>query len=384
MRNDDNDFLPRYSVRPPKSVRNARSKKKKIDNLVDLERDLFDLTISKFAPAEPAQDMKHSPVRRIHVFEHNNDQIGRIPNISNAAKNLSDFDRIRTSHLNINSDVHAELRASEHRLQLVKRGVPLAKVLINESHPKYEPFEPEKRFDGVNDAMRKMPSKYSGIPPSRKIQFLSQTSSKQIDRVDLVSKINIAGPQKNKLRKITNGTSKIQLQYHNEMIHHLNHVNERRLRSTRKFYDDIADYGYDVAQRKAKRAAQRSRLRVMCKAEWWEDFMREVTKNKKPNSSFDDSYDENEENCDDAEMKITHAEEKFIERLARHPNFTMAEFIDIVREMDARQAKLKTNDRCRKWLDWINERCGIIDKMTLKLMIEEEKNILRKARSEFK
>ena len=99
---------------------------------------------------------------------------------------------------------------------------------------------------------------------------------------------------------------------------------------------------------------------------------------KKPNSSFDDSYDENEENCDDAEMKITHAEEKFIERLARHPNFTMAEFIDIVREMDARQAKLKTNDRCRKWLDWINERCGI------KLMIEEEKNILRKARSEFK
>ena len=62
----------------------------------------------------------------------------------------------------------------------------------------------------------------------------------------------------------------------------------------------------------------------------------------------------------------------------------MAEFIDIVREMDARQAKLKTNDRCRKWLDWINERCGIIDKMTLKLMIEEEKNILRKARSEFK
>lgn len=370
MQNDD-DYRAHYSVRPPKAVLSARSRKKPINNLVDLEKDFFELTLAKFDPVEPAQDIKHKPVRRVHVFEHHGDKIERVPNnITNTAKKLGEFDRIRTSHLNVNADVHAELLASEHRLQLVRRGVPLSKVLMNESHPKYEPFEPEKRFDGVNEAMRKMPSKYSGIPPSRKIQFIYQTSSKPNDRVDLVSKINIAAPQKNKLRKIRKGTSKIQLQYHNEMIQHLNHVNERRLRSTRKFFDDIADYGYEIADRKAKRAAQRSRLRVMCKAEWWEDFMKEVSKNKKTNNNEDD----------DDEMKITYAEEKFIERLARNPNFTMSEFIDLVHEMDVRQNKMKKKDRCREWLDWINERCEIIDKNTLKLMLEDKKNIIRSAR----
>ena len=173
---NENDFTPHYSVRPPKAVRIARSRKKKVDNIVDYERDLFDLTLSKFTPDEPAQDMKHSPVRRVRVFEHHEDQTGKMPNITDNAKKLGDFDRIRTRHLNVNADVHSELLASEHRLQLVRRGIPLAKVLTNESHPKYETYDPDKRFDGVHDAMRKMPSKYSGIPPSRKIQFIYQTS----------------------------------------------------------------------------------------------------------------------------------------------------------------------------------------------------------------
>lgn len=377
---DDSAYLPHYSVRQPKAVKIARSRPKKIDNLVDFERDLFDLTLSKFAPTEPAQNIKRNPVRRVHIFEHHGEQNGRMPNVTHAVKNLEDCDRIRTRHLNVNADVHAELRASEHRLQLVRRGVSLSKVLMNDSSKKYQAYEPGKRFDGVNDVMRKMPTKYSGIPPSRRIQFVQSTSSTPPERVDLVSKINIAEPQKAKLKKIRHVTAEVELQRHNEMIQHLNHANERRLRSTKQFFDDIADYGYEVAQRRAKRAAQRSRLRVMCKADWWEDFMKEVSKNPKAPST-DEYIDEETEENNNTEMKITRAEEKFIERLARHPNFTMSEFIDIVYEMDKRQSKMKVKDRCRQWLNWINERCKIIDKTTLKIMLEEKKNLMIVAKS---
>lgn len=372
MDDESDEYKPHYSIRMPKTSKTARNDSpKKIDNLVDLERNLFELTLSRFAPAEPLSDPKHKPVRRVRIWDHhgagktNEDSLGE--NVNHVVGKLQDCEHFRTDRLNSNKEFHNELRASEARLRLVKRGVPLYKALqepqlmtydsarrstsLQKSQsgkicpPLYTPVEPNRRFDGINDAMHKIPAKYTGIPPVRKVQFVYPVASKQPERVDLVSKINLTDQARTRLKKAKQKSENIQLQYHNEMIEHLNHVNERRLRVADQFFDDVAEYGIDKAEMNAKRSSQRSRLRTMCKVEWWEDFI---------NFAFPDN-------------KITKKEEKFVERMARHPNLTTSEFIDLVREI----GDDPKNSRCREMLDWINERCQIIDTVTLRLMLED-------------
>ena len=373
MEDDSDEYKPHYSVRMPKSVKNARSESpKKIDNLVDLEHNLFELTLSRFAPAEPLSDPKHKPVRRVRIWDHHNagntaeDSTGK--NVNHVVGQLQDCEHFRTDRLNSNKEFHNELRASEARLRLVKRGVPLYKALQEPSLmtynsarrpskkpfqksqsqvcPPYTPVEPDKRFEGVNEAVHKIPAKYTGIPPVRKVQFVYPVTSKQPEHVDLVSKINLTDQARTRLKKTRQRSENLQLQYHNEMIEHLNHVNERRLRVADQFFNDVAEQGLQQAEINAKRSSQRGRLRTMCKVEWWEDFI---------NFAFPDN-------------NITPKEEKFVERMARHPNLTTTEFIDLVREI----GEDPKNTRCREMLNWINERCQIIDSVTLKLMLEDK------------
>lgn len=372
MEDENDEYKPHYSVRMSKTAKTARAESpKKIDNLVDLEHNLFELTLSRFAPAEPLSDPKHKPVRRVRIWDHhgagktNEDSLGE--NVNHVVGKLQDCEHFRTDRLNSNKEFHNELRASEARLRLVKRGVPLYKALQEPSLmtynsarrptkktmqksqsqvcPPYTPVEPDKRFDGVSDAMHKIPAKYTGIPPVRKVQFVYPVTSKQPERVDLVSKINLTDQARTRLKKARQRSENLQLQYHNEMIEHLNHVNERRLRQADKFFEDTAEQGLHQAEMNAKRSSQRSRLRTMSKVEWWEDFI---------NFSFPNN-------------NISKREEKFIERMARHPNLSPSEFIDLVREI----GDDPKNNKCREMLDWINERCQIIDTVTLKLMLED-------------
>ena len=366
MDDDSDEYKPHYSVRMSKTPKTAREENpKKIDNL-------FELTLSRFAPAEPLSDPKHRPVRRVRIWEHHGagktNEASNGENIEHVVGKLQDCEHFRTDRLNSNKEFHNELRASEARLRLVKRGVPLYKALqepqlmtynsarrpnkttLQKSQsqavpPLYTPVEPDRRFEGINDTMHKIPAKYTGIPPVRKVQFVYPVTSKQPERVDLVSKINLTDQARTRLKKAKQRSENIQLQYHNEMIEHLNHVNERRMRVAEQFFNDTAEQGLERAELNAKRSSQRSRLRTMCKVEWWEDFI---------NFAFPDN-------------NISTKEEKFVERMARHPNLTTTEFIDLVREIgdDPR------NSRCREMLEWINKRCQIIDSVTLKLMLED-------------
>lgn len=350
----DDDYTPQYLVKPPPIPKTSRPEPKKIDNLIDYEHELFQLTLANFAPQEPANDLKHKPVRKIRMFEnHDKSHNGNIENVSTVVTKLKSCDKIRVDHIKMNDPVHAELRASEHRLQLVRRGVPLNKVLYNENHQEYQVIEPPKRFKNIQNAVRKVPPKYSGIPQSRKIQFLYPTKPTPPDHVDLISKINMVDARRNKLKQLKQQSNEIQLRYYNEMLEYLNHCNERRIRASRQFFDDMADYGLERAEINSKRNAQRSRLRVMCKAEWWDDFMNEAV-------------------GDNITTRITPSEQSFLERLSRKPSFTISEFIDLVIEMEKREKRMKKKDRCREWLDWINERCQIIDKATLHHILEEK------------
>ncbi|OHT09763.1 hypothetical protein TRFO_21185 [Tritrichomonas foetus] len=341
----DIDYKPHYSVKPPKVPKSSRGPRR-IDNLVDLESDLFDLTLSKFAPMEPASDIKRNPVRNVRVWEHHNDKntISGGQSVQNMVHKLKDCDHFRARNINKHKEFHNELKASEYRLNLVKRGVSFNKLLKNPTE-EYQTVEPEKRFAGINDVIRRIPTKYTGIPPVRKIQFIHPTSSKPPERVDLVSKINFSEGPKAKLKHIRQQSADLQLQYHNEMIDHLNHANERRQRASQQFWDDMIEYGIDRAQLNAKRAAQKSRLRVMGQIEWWDDFM-----------SY--AYHTN----------LTKYEEKFIERLSRNPKITTSELIRMIREMERKPER----KRCLDWLYWINNKCNIVNKTTLKLMLEHE------------
>lgn len=367
-----NEYKAHYSIKMPKTPQSARTQApKKIDDLVELEDNLFELTLSRFAPDELSADPKHRPVQRVRIWDHHGPQSNEnsvSPNMHHIVGKLKDCEHFRTDRLNSNKEFHQEMRAAENRLKLVKRGVPLYRVLkdsqipsstyssprqakLNKTKsstvvpPMYTPVEPNRRFDGVNEVMHKIPAKYTGIPPVRKIQFVYPVSSTQPEKVDLVSKINLTEVARTRLKRTKQRSENLQLQCHNEMIDHLNHVNERRLRAAEDFFNDTAEYGLEIAQINAKRSLQRSRLRTMCNVEWWDDFI---------NFAFPTNV-------------VKKNEEKFVERMARHPNLSPAEFINLVREMDADP----NSGRCREMLDWINERSGIIDNVTLNLMLED-------------
>jgi hypothetical protein len=148
------------------------------------------------------------------------------------------------------------------------------------------------------------------------------------------------------LRQICQGSEKLQLQYHNELIQHLNHKNERRLRSSEKFFEDLNKYGLKQAQLNAKREGQRSRLRVMGKTPWWEEFI---------------AYAFSE--------RVGQAEEHLIERIARRPRLTLKEYYDYLRELENRHEQC---DRCLDLLKWLNAKCHYADDQIIEILKFDE------------
>ena len=341
-------YKPHYSVHAPRTTRASEESSHEVPSLTDIHSDLFEYTMSKFAPSEPNQDAKHRAVRRVRVFDHHNDHEENT-NIPHVVRQLKECETFKGRHLNKNKEFHSELKASELRLQLVKRGVSFNKLIteddtFREEQPcEYKVVEPTKRFEGVSEVIRKIPKKYSGVPPVRKIQFIYPVTARQTERVDLVARINLTDGPRARLKRIRQRSNDLHLMYHNEMIDHLNHTNERRSRAAQMFWDDMNKYGIERAQINAKRAASRSRLRYMCKAEWWQEFMSE-----------------------NVNGRISKFEEKFIERLARNPDITVSTLIKMIKEME----RNPNSGRCRQWLDWINEHVGIIDKQTLAIMLD--------------
>ena len=342
--------MTEFAPKPPSAPKAATSRP--MDNLVDYEQDLFELTKSKFKPNEPLCDPKHRPVRRIRVWDHHGDNADGsfAPNLHHLVSQLNDCENVNVDRLKTYAEYHDALKVSNARLDRVRRGCSLYR-LLEEEPPIYKPVQPQRRFAVVNDILQKMPGKVPTIPPARHIEFVYPVSARAPERVDLVSKISIAESQRLKLKRVVQTSERQHLQYHNELVDYLNHKNERRMRASQAFYEDIAKYDLKRAELNAKRNSQKSRLRVMIKTQWWEEFI-------------EFAFSE----------RVRREEEKFIERIARKPNLSVKEYYDLLRELESRP---ETAGRCVELLKWLNNKVHYADEEMVDILRYDEQRYRR-------
>ena len=342
--------MTEFAPKPPSAPKAATSRP--MDNLVDYEQDLFELTKSKFKPNEPLCDPKHRPVRRIRVWDHHGDSTDGsfAPNLHHLVSQLNDCENVNVDRLKTYAEYHDALKVSNARLDRVRRGCSLYR-LLEEEPPIYKPVQPQRRFAVVNDILQKMPGKVPTIPPARHIEFVYPVSARAPERVDLVSKISIAESQRLKLKRVVQTSERQHLQYHNELVDYLNHKNERRMRASQAFYEDIAKYDLKRAELNAKRNSQKSRLRVMIKTQWWEEFI-------------EFAFSE----------RVRREEEKFIERIARKPNLSVKEYYDFLRELESRP---ETAGRCVELLKWLNNKVHYADEEMVDILRYDEQRYRR-------
>lgn len=336
-----------FKPEPPKEPRPSTARPRNyIDNLVDYEQEIFEMTQARLQPTEPPLDLLHRPVRRVHIWEHNDDEEGAFnANMLQMIAQMNEGEKIRTDRMNPYAELHQELKTSNARLERVKRGCSLFK-LLEEEQPTYKIIDPKRRFAAVHEILQKAPAK-SMVPPVRKIEFVHPVSARGHARVDLISKINIAEKQKLKLQKISQQSERQHIRCHNELVEYLNHRNQRRMRASEAFYEDMSHHNLRVAQANARRKGQRSRLRVMNKSiTWWEDFI---------NYAFSE--------------KVGREEEKFIERIARKPNMTVREYYEFLRELES---KPDIFGRCIDMLKWLNTRVHYADEELIAILKYDE------------
>lgn len=114
------------------------------------------------------------------------------------------------------------------------------------------------------------------------------------------------------------------------------------MRAAQSFYDDLTKYGLKRAQLNAKRQGQRSRLRVMNKETWWNEFI-------------EFAFQE----------RVGREEEKFIERIARCSRLKVMEYYEILRELEA---KGEASSRSILLLKWLNTKCHYVDDQMIDIL----------------
>jgi hypothetical protein len=243
-------------------------------------------------------------------------------------------------------EFHEELKVSEARLRLVRRGCSLVKALRDPPNY-YEPTEPKRRYAALSDVLQRLPAS-SGVPPVRQIQFVQPFTGKGIpERVDLVSKISIAEPQNVKLQRVIQGSDRNYMEHHNDMIEYLNHKNQRRLQASERFFGDVSKHGLKRAQLNAKREGQVSRLRVMGKTPWWEEFIQ---------FAFLEP--------------VGKEEEKLITKISRTPRLSLKEYYEYTRDLENGGPQ---NERCLELLRWLNAKCQWADENIVEIFKFDER-----------
>jgi hypothetical protein len=340
-------FSPRPPPIPSTSARRGRPR-------LDTNFPLFELTGSEFAPQEPPVDRLHRPVERVRVWEHHGDKDDGAfaPNLYHVVGQLNDCESFRVRRPNQFAEFDNEMKLADARCTLLRRGVSLRK-LVREPHPPYPELQPPRRFAAVNEILRRMPAQVSGTPPVRHIRFVQPVHSRPPERVDFVSRISLAEPQRVKLKRIMQRSQKQELQFQNEMIGFLNHTNERRLRASEQFFDDMAKHGLRHAEAHAKRSAQRSRLRVRGTVDWWGDFIEFAFTGR-----------------------VGRDEEKFILVIARRPTMTFRQYYETLRQLEEAPDK---NARCIEMLKWINAQCNCADEGIIEILKADEARSRRAA-----
>lgn len=312
------------------------------NNLSLVDEEVFELTLQKLRPHEPKQDSHQRAVARVKIFENHHKINGAFfPNLDHLEKELHENDHYERHPTRNIPEFQKELKASNHRLALAKNGVPLYKIFSQQS-PRYCQIDPKAKFAGVTDLIKEN-IKFS-VPKSRQITLVQPLSSRVPERINLVDRISFATIERQKFQKLIAEQDKSDILLRNEMIEHLNHANERRLRAAEAFYNDLAKNGLNVAQANYARSSQKSRLRVISQQLWWNDFI-------------EFAYSQ----------KVGQIEERFIKQIGRSPTIKGSEFAQLKGKMQS-DPKYK---RCLELLEWINNRCHIIDDETLSLLMSD-------------
>ena len=306
----------------------------------DDSKDLFGLTNSNKIP--PRVENVKKPAQRVKYFEPKCQPTAYYPDLDDVVCRLRIEEGAKKAHIN-KSPFQMEMKEIENRIQKVKKGVPLSTLIQNDKNRKY-PFQKERfKYNGVGNYIESLPQ-ISPQQQLKKVQFVLPVYDKGYQRLPLTSRINTADATSKRLRKILNDADEFELRAHNEMVAYINHANERRERAIKQFYEDANKYGFEEAEKRAKRATQKSRLRVMTQYQWWEEFL-------------DFAF----------EKPVGRNEERIIEKIAKASPLSSTVFIGFVQEVN--NAKYN-NERCLALLNWVNRRCQLVDDNVLNMVQE--------------
>ena len=302
--------------------------------------DIFGLTKAK--KLAPRTDVLKGPTQRVKIVGKEANETSFYPDVDQVMCRLRAEEGIKRARIRRNP-FHQELKLMNQRIQKINRGVPLQTVLQNEGKRTYPLLKEKYKFNGVGEKIDTLPQ-ITFPRQLQKVQFVIPASESQNNRVPLSSRINTADVASRRLTRLINEADKFEIQAHNEMVTYINHANERRERAIKQLYEDMNNYGYEEAERRAKRAAQKSRLRIMTNYNWWEDFL---------NFAF--------------EKTVGKHEEKVIEMIAKADPLTSTVFIRIVQDVNNANYK---NERSLELLNWVNKRCKLIDDNVLNMVQE--------------
>ena len=320
-----------------------RQEGQKRDSLVNEE--LFEITLQKIRPIEPTQFNKRRAFIRNHTFTSKNEPNAFFPNMNNLFQKLEESDKMPNKYLSSadNLEFRKELAASNARLKCVQNGSPAFRIMSKET-PIYPNVDTRSRINQIQDILGD--SLTFPTPKERNISLVEPPSHLP-ERVDLFNRISYAESQNLKLRRLYRDEDIKKLEKRNQMINDLNHANERRIRASEAFFSDYRKYGLKVAQDNYKRAAQKSRLRIMNKVSWWEDFI---------------SYAYEIGN-------VTPLEEKLILFISKNQDISRRKYLELYQKFQKDTIKYS---KCLRLLDWLNNTCNIIDEETLSHILHQE------------
>ena len=299
-------------------------------SMLDDNDELFEMTLARVREPPPKEDPLKKPVRRVRVFKKKTEETAYYPDIDQVLYRLHYDEALRKPRIN-DKPYKNELRESTRRLERVKRGVPIANV-IKEEKKQYPLIQGNYKYKGVGKTITKL-STPPNFSAAKRVDFIMPIQ--EDPPAILQQRINASEQTILRLKKIISNSDEMTVMYHNEMIEFLNHASERRHRAMKKFCDDAAKNGFEKAHRRAVRAAQKSRLRVLTHYPWWEEFLDFAF--KKP---------------------VGKNEEHLIEVLSRAEKITATVFIGILQDV---RMHVKHNKRCLELLSWINKKAHIVD-----------------------
>ena len=314
-----------------------------VDPLAVLEdEELFNLTLSLFKPVR-AYEPKKKPVQRIRFLPNKRNKFLYNPDPNKVIFSLREAEGVTRTNLS-KKIFREELRASNIRLNRVKNGASLFKILQEENRL-YELENPAYRYKNVKEKLEGIPGG-SSIEAPKKIEFILPTTSTPVEPVSLATRIDSTSRQIGSIIQAQNRSRAQMLEKHNDMISLINHSNSRRLRAMKDFYEDAARNGFLSARNRAKRATLKSRLKSIGNLNefpWWHDFLE---------FAFNGKFGK--------------MEEDLVKSISKMKNLNNVTFFHTYKEYQNR----RNSKRCLELLDWINVKANVVDENLSKIIRE--------------